>query len=239
MTKKGLQGKRRLMSIGELKRKSKADMKNHYGFALLATILLNLVAFGSFTVGLFFGWLFTAGAVQCCKKAFYTDIALRRFNGVDSVYGGIRRFLCALVANIFIFLIYLGLGIVSLLLFAINSQAVNIICILLMSVAALVLYVKLSLVFFVMNHDTDASAAQCIKHSWKLTNGHFWKIIGLELSFIGWNILVFLTLGALTIYVAPYKATTEANLYLELAGLLDGSEQAYASEQSEETAAAV
>ena len=39
------------MTIGELKRKSKGDMKNRYGFAILTMVLLSLVSFGAITVG--------------------------------------------------------------------------------------------------------------------------------------------------------------------------------------------
>lgn len=225
MDKENFNGKRKLMSIGDLKRKSKADMKNHYGFAILAMILLNLVMVGSVSVGFVFGVLFTAGAVACCKKALYIDIAMHRFKGVDSIYRGFRQFLRALVANVFIFLIYAAIfiviGIIMLIVMSANESAGKVVlplCAILALIAIIIVSIRLSFVFYIMNNEIDLSASGCIKRSWQLSKGQFWKILGLKLSFIGWYILVLFTLGALLMYVAPYMATAEANLYLNLTG---------------------
>lgn len=235
MTKKENGTALQIMSIRDIKRKSKSDMKNKYGFAMLATILLSLVSIGSVTLGL--GVIFIAGAVQCCKKAFYVDIASNRFKGTDSIYRGFSQFLRALVANIYIVLIYAALVIVVLLLSRVVAMS-GFVFILAGIVVAIVFSVKLKFVFYVMNYETELSSAKCIRRSWQLTKGHFWKTLGLELSFIGWYILIPLTFGILSLYVMPYKMTAEANLYLELSGRR-GEIEAEQRAQSGETAVIV
>lgn len=216
------------MTIGELKRKSKGDMKNRYGFAILAMILLNLVSFGAVTAGLFIGVILVGGAVRCCYTAFYVDIARREYRGVDSVYRGFQQFARALVANIYIFLINLAVafvfGLLFLLLLAIthatSGQAaiIAVFVMIAMLVAMFLVNIKLSFVFYVMNHQTQLSGAECIRASWKLSKGMFWKIVLFNLSFIGWWILVLVTLGGMYLYVSPYYDTARANLYLDAAG---------------------
>lgn len=51
----------------------------------------------------------------------------------------------------------------------------------------------------------------------KMMKGNKWKTFVLDLSFFGWNLLSVLTFGLLSIlYVNPYNAATNAELYVEL-----------------------
>ena len=51
----------------------------------------------------------------------------------------------------------------------------------------------------------------------KMMKGNKWKAFILDISFFGWNILSVLTFGLLSIlYVNPYNAATNAELYVEL-----------------------
>ena len=218
------------MKIRDIKLKSKLDMRNHYGYALLTMILLNLVIFGSLTVGLFVGLILTTGAVQCCYKAFYLDVAEHRFTGVDSTYRGFRQFSRALGANI-----------IQLLFYGLVTGAMAILCAIVMASCAaadfppaggivivvfivliglfvlLLLVVRFKFTFFVMNHRLDETAWGCIRASWRLTQKKVLRLIGFELSFIGWWILVSLTYGLILFYVLPYYNTATANLYLDIA----------------------
>lgn len=215
------------MSISELKRKSKQDMKNNYGFAILTMILLNLVLFGAMTVGLFIGLIIVVGAVKCCFAAFYVDVANHTQQGVDSTYRGFRQFARALWAGVIMFLIALAIllvmAIVSVIILGAThadfstTTPVMIVCAIVGIVIALLIFVRLSFVFHIMNHEVDLSAVQCIKRSWALSKGMFFKILLLNLSFIGWWLLVAITLGAMYLYVSPYYQTTRANLYLSVA----------------------
>ena len=45
------------------------------------------------------------------------------------------------------------------------------------------------------------------------TRGHKWELFVLDLSFIGWNLLCALTLGILTIWIAPYVQQTDIGYF--------------------------
>ncbi|MFZ7334576.1 DUF975 family protein [Streptococcus pluranimalium] len=52
-----------------------------------------------------------------------------------------------------------------------------------------------------------------IKESKQLMKGHVFELFKLYLSFIGWYLLTFLTLGLVSIYLIPYITTTRAVYY--------------------------
>lgn len=47
-------------------------------------------------------------------------------------------------------------------------------------------------------------------------NGHKWDYFVLQISFIGWYLLGFLTLGIGLIWVIPYASATYSNFYRHL-----------------------
>lgn len=205
------------MTIKDIKKKSKADLKNNYGISILTKILLSLVLFGSAAAGFIVGAIIVAGAITCCYAAFYVDIAKRQIKGVDSTYRGFRQFARALK----VMLIYAGviLGVLIayiLLMLMIPHFVVSTILIILLAIAVFCISIKLKFVFYIMNDETDLSAVNCIKKSWRITKGSFGKILLFELSFIGWRLLTLLTFSALNLYVLPYRNTAVANFYLSL-----------------------
>ena len=217
-----------MLTNKQIREKSRKDMTNKYGYAVLTTILLNLVLFGSSIAGFGLGAIVVVGAVMCCYMAFYIDIALGKYNGIDSTYRGFRQFMRAFVATLLNLLINIGVcvaaGLLVLIYVGILGGRVGdfaAIGLFVIAVAAICVFVwvnvRLSMVYYVMNHNVNLSAMDCIKRSWEITKGHVWKIIGLKLSFLGWVILVALTGGILGIYVMPYMGTADANLYLTLA----------------------
>lgn len=218
-----------MLSNKEIRAKSRADMKNKYGYAILTTILLNLILVGSGIAGFGLGAIVVVGAVMCCYNAFYIDIAMGgNYCGVDSTFRGFRQFMRAFVATLLLVLINLAVvlagGILLLIYVGIcgghvgDFAAIGLFLIALAAICVDIwINVRLSMAFYVMNHNVSLSATDCLKQSWVVTKGHFWKIIGLKLSFLGWIILVGLTGGILAIYVIPYMGTADANLYLTLA----------------------
>ncbi|WP_220751671.1 DUF975 family protein [Apilactobacillus xinyiensis] len=57
------------------------------------------------------------------------------------------------------------------------------------------------------------SYMDAITKSRQLMNGHKWEFFVLQLSFIGWFLLVGITLGLAALYVTPYYQLTKANFY--------------------------
>lgn len=59
----------------------------------------------------------------------------------------------------------------------------------------------------------ELSATEAINESKKMMNGNKWRLFVLELSFIGWILLAFLTLGIGFLWLTPYMQTTFAAFY--------------------------
>ena len=62
----------------------------------------------------------------------------------------------------------------------------------------------------------EYSPIQAIKVSTELMRGHKWQLFVLDLSFIGWLLLSFVTFGLASLWVAPYIAASRAEFYQEL-----------------------
>lgn len=69
-----------------------------------------------------------------------------------------------------------------------------------------------------MDAGQQISASEAITESRKLMDGHKMDFFVLQLSFIGWWILNFVTLGIAGLWVMPYQFATNAKFYRELAG---------------------
>ncbi len=66
---------------------------------------------------------------------------------------------------------------------------------------------------YVMGDKPGIGLGQAWGNSKKMTKGHKWELFKLDLSFLGWYLLIPLTCGLAAIYVIPYVATTKALYY--------------------------
>ena len=73
-----------------------------------------------------------------------------------------------------------------------------------------------SMAYYIKLDHPDYGWKACIDESRQLMDGHKWEKFVLDLSFIGWNILVSLTLGILDIWVAPYRAQANIAFFQEI-----------------------
>lgn len=73
--------------------------------------------------------------------------------------------------------------------------------------------ISYSRAFFIFYENPELSASECIKRSKELMDGHKWTYFKLMLSYLGWLILCVLTLGILTLWVAPKMRTADYILY--------------------------
>ncbi|MBN7274353.1 DUF975 family protein [Ligilactobacillus pobuzihii] len=67
-----------------------------------------------------------------------------------------------------------------------------------------------------IEHGESIRFRDAITQSRHMMYGHKWEYFVLNLSFIGWNILVFLTAGLAGIWIFPYTNLTYANYYEHL-----------------------
>ena len=70
--------------------------------------------------------------------------------------------------------------------------------------------------FFLLADHPDWSPWKAIAESKSLMYGHRWRLFCLDLSFLGWFMLVFATCGLAGIFVIPYHATATAAFYEDL-----------------------
>ena len=69
------------------------------------------------------------------------------------------------------------------------------------------------MVQYIVAENPNIKAKDAIKMSREMMNGSKWQAFKLDMSFLGWNILQYATLGLAGLYVTPYYATTIAELY--------------------------
>ena len=73
-----------------------------------------------------------------------------------------------------------------------------------------------SLTYYIMAENPDMTANEAITESRRLMDGYKMKMFLLDLSFIGWMIVGFLTCGIAMIWVGPYMSAARAELYKEI-----------------------
>ncbi len=78
-----------------------------------------------------------------------------------------------------------------------------------------------SMSMYVLAENKGMAALDCISTSKQLMEGHKMELFVLQLSFIGWMLLVPFTLGLLLIWLAPYMNATYAAFYRELTNSSD------------------
>ena len=70
--------------------------------------------------------------------------------------------------------------------------------------------------FLILADNPELSANEALKKSKEMMKGHKLDLFVLDLSFIWWFLLVAITFGVASIYVAPYIGATQANFYESL-----------------------
>jgi uncharacterized membrane protein len=87
---------------------------------------------------------------------------------------------------------------------------------LLLVVPGIIASFRYSQAFYILQEDPSKGALAVIRESSEMMKGHKTDYFICMLSFIGWSILVALTLGLAGLYVWPYYHTTFANFYMKV-----------------------
>lgn len=75
---------------------------------------------------------------------------------------------------------------------------------------------RYSQAYFVLAENPDMSIRDCVNESKALMSGRLWEFFVLQLSFIPWILLSYVTCGIALLYVVPYMQITQAGYYLSL-----------------------
>ncbi len=73
-----------------------------------------------------------------------------------------------------------------------------------------------SMSWYILADTPQMGANAARKRSMELMRGNKWQLFCLHCSFIGWLLLCILTLGILTLWIAPYLQTAQAEFYRDL-----------------------
>lgn len=79
----------------------------------------------------------------------------------------------------------------------------------------------LSQVFYIIADNPQIGAVDILKKSTQMMKGYKWKLFCLHLSFIGWILLIVITIGIAFIWVGPYIKTANTIFYENLKSLTD------------------
>lgn len=89
---------------------------------------------------------------------------------------------------------------------------------LLLVIPGIIKAIEYSQVAFILRDNPEISENAAIEKSMAMMLGHRWQYFKLQLSFIGWWLLVIVTLGVAALWVQPYVCAACANFYEELKG---------------------
>lgn len=211
-----------------------------YVYILQVMVFSALVLYISRTVGSFIG-----GLIMLCLGVSLTTVFLMISRGQKTVfsdlfkkYKGYEIFLNYILASIvFGFLLSLGLSLVVIALFIMGIfgylptvsliSAGNIFALIILAILTIpgiYLIIRLQFYkFFII--DKDMGPIPALKASWKITKGHFWKLVQYLLAIVLINIIVglFVNKGGIIFLVlllvtVPVVAIASARLYEMLSG---------------------
>ena len=89
---------------------------------------------------------------------------------------------------------------------------------------AVIKQLSYKLAFFILYDNPEMNGKEAVEKSAELMQGKVWSFFCLNLSFIGWAILAFLTLGIGTLWLLPYMQVSELNFYRNLKGEVNSAE---------------
>lgn len=239
------------MKFSELKSQAKSTIKPHKGslykasaIYLLFTFLLSVVSgsLGGEESYNFFDFLSTVGTVLF-YPIFLANIALihsiyEKDNsdfGVFELYKDgtkfVRSILAYIIPNLFIFLWIAPFAIVLGFLVGFTGQTAFLLAVIPLVILGIYKSIQYSLVPFVLSADENIGVMDALNESKRLLKGNVGQLFLLNLSFIGWGILVILTVGILGIWIFPYYNATIYEYFLRL----QGNEDNVNDEEKEET----
>jgi len=197
-----------MLNRQEIKANAKAAMKQQWGTAIGALVLLFVVIFA----GGLLNALPILGPILVLGTLYFIDFPL--MTGVSGVFRRIylgERTSAAQIFNVFQgnYLRKVG-GMAWMMLFTWLWT-------MLFFIPGIIKGLSYSMIPFILEDCPNVPATEAMKLSMRMTNGYKGQIFVMGLSFIGWYLLSALTFGILgLVFVNPYMYTTQAGYYVEL-----------------------
>ena len=196
------------MIRSELKQNAKMQLKNNWWLSIAVLVVYQLVSYVPNLLGMLSESVFLAGimsiitvgltgilSIGVCR--FFINLANDSNSQFSDLWYGFNNILKAFGVSLLVaLLVFLGS--------------------LLFVVPGIILTYMYSQVYYVMAQNPELSVIYVLKESARIMKGHKFELFVLELSFLGWMILVGITFGIVGLYVIPYYNATLTNYYLSI-----------------------
>ena len=193
----------------ELKQNAKDQLKNNWGLAIGIIIVCTLISSipnllveidsESFAISIIIPiiTLVITGPLTIGQCKFFINLANRSNPKFSDLWYGFNNMLRAIGVTLLVgVIVFIGT--------------------ILFIIPGIILAFMYSQVYYIMAENPEMSIMNCLKESARIMKGHKMDLFILELSFIGWGILMVITLGIAGLYVLPYYNATLTNFYLEI-----------------------
>ena len=87
---------------------------------------------------------------------------------------------------------------------------------LLFVIPAVIKSYEYAIIPYILADDAEISSKDAFKKARQMMKGNKWRLFKLNLSFFGWGVLCFVTLGVGTLFLMPYVNAAAAEFYVEL-----------------------
>lgn len=193
----------------ELKQNAKDQLKNNWGVAIGVIIVCTLIScipnllvdleVESIVISISIPiiTMIITGPIAIGQSKFFINLANRSNPRFSDLWYGFNNILRAIGITLLVGIIVL-IGTILLI------------------IPGIILSFMYSQVYYIMAENPDMSIIDCLKESARIMKGHKMELFVLELSFIGWILLMGITFGLAGLYILPYYTATLTNFYLEI-----------------------
>lgn len=164
-------------------------------FSALVMGWLGSMAMFSFLFWL--AWYILGSVISVGYARFNLDLTDGKDARLESLFGYFPQFLTAVCTRL---LVSLFTFLWSLLLF----------------IPGIVASYSYSMTSFLLSEHPELTAREAISQSKQLMRGNRWRLFCLDLSFLGWNLLVLFTFGIGMLFLTPYYQAARAAFYRSL-----------------------
>lgn len=181
-----------MINRSEIKKTAKAQIKGNIGILFVCQFVISLISTLAAPIGFLIAPAFSLSTVM-----IYLALTQNVRPSVGEIWGGFQLFGKALWLKI----------ITGFFTFAWS---------LLFVIPGIVKGYAYSMAPYILADNPGMTAREALRESKRITNGYKVDLFVLMLSFIGWFLLIPLTLGLIMIWLVPYTNATLANYYLAM-----------------------
>lgn len=232
----------------ELKRLSREHLNGHWGFAIGANLLMQMIM-SAVLMPFYFLFLFSRRGMlqfniymlavvivaavsivmQCGLSRIYLSFARKQEASIGMLFGEFSkrpdRYILGYLLLFGIQLLCILPGMICLIIGIVSGLVLaSVIGVLLYfagMVPMIIVVFRLALAFYLMVDHGDMGVLEAFRESTELMQGNKGRLFYIYLSFIGWSLLGMLSCGLGMLWVMPYMMQTMVNFYREVIGEMD------------------